>query len=61
MATGGFLGLPASSTPADMRVVDIYRRQGEKLSENWVLIDLPWWLKQQGVDVLERTKKIIKT
>ena len=58
-ATGGFLGLPASGTPADMRVVDIYRRQGEKLSENWVLIDLPWWLKQQGVDVLERTKKII--
>ncbi len=60
-ATGGFLGLPASGTPADMRVVDIYRRQGEKLSENWVLIDLPWWLKQQGVDVLERTKKIIET
>ena len=60
-AKGGFLGLPASSTPADMRVVDIYRRQGEKLSENWVLIDLPWWLKQQGVDVLERTKKIFKT
>ena len=60
-ATGGFLGLPASGTPADMRVVDIYRRQGEKLSENWVLIDLPWWLKQQGVDVLGRTKKIIET
>ena len=58
-ATGGFLGLPASDTAADMRIVDIYRRQGEKLSENWVLIDLPWWLKQQGVDVLERTKKII--
>ena len=58
-ATGGFLGLPANGTAADMRVVDIYRRQGEKLSENWVLIDLPWWLKQQGVDVLERTKKII--
>jgi len=57
-ATGGFLGLPASDTAADMRIVDIYRRQGEKLSENWVLIDLPWWLKQQGVDVLGRTKKI---
>jgi len=56
---GGFLGLPASNISADMRVVDIYRREGEKLSENWVLIDLPWWLKQQGVDVLERTKKII--
>ena len=60
-AKGGFLGLPASGTPADMRVVDIYRRQGEKISENWVLIDLPWWLKQQGVDVLGRTKKIIET
>ena len=58
-ATGGFLGLPASATPADMRVVDIYRRQGEKLSENWVLIDLPWWLKQQGLDILSRTSEII--
>jgi hypothetical protein len=58
-AKGGFLGLPASSIAADMRVVDIYRRQGEKLSENWVLIDLPWWLKQQGVDVLERTNDIL--
>jgi len=57
-AKGGFLGLPASSIAADMRVVDIYRRQGEKLSENWVLIDLPWWLKQQGVDILERTNDI---
>ena len=55
---GGFLGLPASGVAADMRIVDIYRRQGEKLAENWVLIDFPWWLKQQGVDVLGRTKKI---
>jgi len=58
-ATGGFMGLPASNIPADMRVVDIYRRQGDKLAENWVLIDLPYWLKQQGVDILERTKIIV--
>ena len=57
-AKGGFLGVPESGIAADMRVVDIYRRQGEKLSENWVLIDLPWWLKQQGVDVLESTNNI---
>ena len=57
---GGFLGLPANDTPADMRVVDMYRRQGDKLAENWVLIDLPYWLKQQGVDVLERTRKILR-
>jgi len=24
-----------------------------------VLIDLPWWLKQQGVDILKRTEQII--
>jgi len=58
-AVGGFLGLPASDRAADMRVVDIYRREGDKLAENWVLIDLPWWLKQQGVDILKRTEQII--
>lgn len=50
---GGFMGLPATDTPADMRVVDIYRRSGEKLAENWVFIDMLHFLKMQGVDVLE--------
>jgi predicted ester cyclase len=53
-AAGGFLGMPANDTRADMRVVDVYRREGSKLAENWVLIDLPYWLKQQGLDILER-------
>jgi len=56
---GGFLGLPGGGVPADMRVVDIYRREGEKLAENWVLIDLPHWLKMQGLDILERTRRIV--
>ncbi len=55
---GGFLGLPANEIRADMRVVDIYRRHGDKLAENWVLIDLPYWLKMQGLDILERTAKL---
>lgn len=58
---GGFLGLPGSETRADMRVVDVYRRDGDKLSENWVFIDLPWWLKQQGLDIFDRTRQIIPT
>lgn len=49
---GGFLGLPASDTPGDMRVVDVYRRDGGKLAENWVFIDLPHYLNMQGIDVL---------
>ena len=49
---GGFLGLPPSDTPGDMRVVDVYRRDGDKLAENWVFIDLPHYLNMQGIDVL---------
>lgn len=55
---GGFLGLPGSDINADMQVVDVYSREGDKLAENWVLIDLPFWLKQQGIDILERTTNI---
>jgi predicted ester cyclase len=57
--SGGFLGLPGGTIRADMRVVDVYRREGDKLSENWVIIDIPYWLKQQGLDILERTQKIV--
>ncbi len=55
---GGFLGLPGGERPADMQVVDVYCRKGDKLSENWVTIDLVWWLKQQGLDVLERNRQL---
>lgn len=55
---GGFLGLPSSSVNAEMQVVDVYRREGDLLAENWVLIDLVYWLKQQGLDVLARTQSI---
>ena len=54
--TGGFCGMPASDKPCDMRVIDLYRREGDKLAENWVLIDMLWFWKQQGLDVLERLK-----
>lgn len=53
--TGGYMGLPANGqTTADMRVVDIYRRDGDKLAENWVFIDMLHFLNMQGMDVLGR-------
>lgn len=55
---GGFLGLPASQTPGDMRVVDIYRRDGDKLAENWIFMDIPWYLKMQGLDIFERMRAL---
>ena len=55
---GGWLGLPGGSQHIKMQVVDIYRREDDKLAENWVLIDLPWWLAQQGLDVLQRNRDL---
>lgn len=55
---GGFMGMPGSETRGEMRVIDIYRRSGGKLSENWVFIDLLHFWKTQGVDVLARTTAI---
>lgn len=53
--TGGYLGLPANGlSTADMRVVDIYRRDGDKLRENWIFIDILHFLNMQGLDILGR-------
>jgi len=52
--TGGFMGMPSSNKPCDMRVVDIYRRDGDKLAENWVFIDMLYFWHQQGLDILGR-------
>ncbi|MBC6406848.1 MAG: ester cyclase [Rhodobacteraceae bacterium] len=51
---GGFMGMPATGTTAEMRVIDIYRRHGSKLAENWVFIDLLHFWNQQGLDILAR-------
>ncbi len=59
--TGGFLGLTGSNVHAPMRVVDIYRRDGDKLAENWVFIDLLHYLNEQGLDVLARSREINRT
>ena len=53
---GGFMGLPGNPRTADMRVIDIYRRSGDRLAENWVFIDLLHWMAQQGSDLLARNR-----
>ncbi|MEO1488248.1 MAG: ester cyclase [Pseudomonadota bacterium] len=49
---GGYLGLPASDVRGEMRIVDVYRRQGDRLAENWVIIDFPYYFKAFGIDLL---------
>ena len=55
--TGGFMGMPRSAKSADMRVIDFFRREGEKLTENWVFIDFLHFWKMQGVDILKRMQE----
>lgn len=50
--TGNYMGVPANEAVAEMRVVDVYRRDGDKLAENWIFIDMLHFLKMQGVDLL---------
>ena len=50
---GDFMGRPATGKPGEFRVIDLYRRDGDKLAENWIFIDLLHFWKMQGVDILE--------
>jgi hypothetical protein len=56
--TGGFMGMPATGKTGEFRVIDLYRRSGDKLAENWIFIDLLHFWKSQGVDVLARSVDI---
>lgn len=53
-ASGGFMGMPATDQAGEFRVIDVYRRDGDKLAENWIFIDLLHFWKSQGLDVLAR-------
>ena len=58
--TGEFMGMPTKAKPIDMRVIDMYRREGDKLSENWIFIDFLHFWNQQGVDILSRVKETLR-
>ena len=55
---GEFMGRPATGKPGEFRVIDLYRRDGDKLAENWIFIDLLHFWKQQGVDILDQMTKV---
>jgi hypothetical protein len=51
-----FMGITVAPKPSEMRVIDMYRREGDKLTENWVFIDLLHFWKILGVDILKSLK-----
>ena len=50
--TGPLMGFPATGKRGEFRVIDIYRRSGNKLAENWIFIDVLHFWKQMGIDIL---------
>ncbi|MDZ7589028.1 MAG: ester cyclase [Parasphingorhabdus sp.] len=53
---GGWLGLAPTGRKVTMRVMDFWRRENDRLAENWVMIDIPDLLGQMGIDVFERMR-----
>ena len=53
---GNFLGLAATDKPITMRVMDWWRRDGDRLAENWIFIDLPELFLQLGRDLFAEAR-----
>lgn len=56
---GDWIGLPATNRRITMRVMDFWARDGDRLDENWVMIDIPDLLLQMGVDVFARMAVLV--
>lgn len=54
-----WLGLPPTNKLISLRVMDIWRREGALLVENWVAIDIIHMLYQMGLDVFEQMDLLI--
>lgn len=53
---GPLFGFPPTGRTIEIRVMDWWRRQGDLLAENWVLIDFPHLFLQLGVDLFARMR-----
>lgn len=53
---GNFLGLAPSNQSITMRVMDWWRRDGDRLAENWIFIDVPELFMQLGRDLFAEAR-----
>lgn len=54
---GEWLGLPPTGRKVEMRVADWYRLdEGDKIIDNWVMMDVPHILQQMGLDLFHDLK-----
>lgn len=54
----GWLGLAPTGKAVTMRVMDLWRREGGLLTENWVSIDIIELLLQMGLDVFDQMREL---
>ena len=57
--TGEWLGCPPTGARIGMRVMDFWRRDGDKLAQNWVLIDIIDIFRQFGIDLFARLEHAV--
>jgi predicted ester cyclase len=57
---GEYLGCAATGKRVGMRVMDLWRREGDLLVENWVFIDMIDLFLQLGVDLFSRLQDQIE-
>jgi len=54
---GEWLGIPPTGRRVRVRYMDFWRVEGDKLKENWVLIDILDFMQQVGIDPFELIRK----
>ncbi|MGI9288786.1 MAG: ester cyclase [Pseudomonadales bacterium] len=55
---GGWLGVPPTGKALTIRVMDLWRREGNLFMENWVSIDIIELLLQMGLDVFAQMREL---
>lgn len=56
--TGPLYGLPPTGRNLTVQLMDFWRRDGDKLAENWILIDFAHMFLQLGVDLFARMAEL---
>ncbi len=54
---GEYLGVAATNKQIGMRVMDLWHREGDLLTENWVFIDIIDLFMQFGIDLLDELRR----
>ena len=48
--SGEFMGIPATGKKVQRKYMDFWKVENGKISDNWVMVDFPYILKQLGTD-----------